>query len=153
MKKSTKILIGTVLVVSSLGVVKVFAGGPFGHGFSHHDGDGEMFDKITGRIAYKASNELDLTEQQKSNLDALIMQSKVISQDMQTNRASHKEQLIQLLTADTLNQDEAMNMLMQKTENVQNFAPQMIAAIAQFTDSLDSTQKEKMKAFIQQRTH
>ncbi len=149
MKKATKVILGTAIVVTTLGLVKVFAG-VSGFGFAHH-GYGEHFaDRMGDRIASRIDSELDLDDHQKTRLDTLIEQIKTIRKDVHQDRNSHKAQVLQLLKEPILDQNKAMAMLSDKTQTIESIAPQVISAIASFTDSLNVQQREKIVSRIEE---
>jgi hypothetical protein len=95
MKKITKIAIGAVLVVTTLGAFRIFAGENGGCHFGPHGGPFSS-GMMAGRIAERISNELDLSVMQKSHLDALINEVISLRQEAMANRGQHKTELLAL---------------------------------------------------------
>ncbi len=149
MKKATKVILGTVLIVSALGTIKVFAGGGEGCGFRGHGG---AFSKgmMSERMAQHMSSELNLTPEQQHNLDTLISQIGSMRNEWLQNRTAHQGELLSLIEDPTLDQDRVLEMVTLKTQTVNSEAPEVISAIANFTDSLNAEQKSHLKKRIEQ---
>ncbi len=144
MKKSTKVI---AIAVVALGVTTtVFAFGAQ-HGWRMSPEDKAEF--MTGKISEKL--ELDATQQQ--NLQVLSATILDIMSDLRSGRGEHMETVQQLLSEPTLDQVKALEMIRQKTETVNAKAPEVIASIAGFLDSLDSEQKQQLREHMKNRMH
>jgi len=143
MKKSTKIIAVTVL---TLGVVSgVFAYGVHGSWKMSPEKKAEyMTDMIT--------ENLKLDAMQQENLRALSVTVLETMHDVRSGRAEHMELMQQFLSQPTLDQAKALQMIQQKTQMINDKAPQIIASIAVFLDSLDSEQKKELQEHMAERT-
>ena len=68
-----------------------------------------------------------------------------IIQDVRSNRNEHREMVQQLLSEPTMDQVKVLQMVQQKTQVINDRAPQLIASLAGFLDSLDSEQKKELR--------
>ena len=93
------------------------------------------------------ANKLDLNADQKVKFEQL---TKVISEQRQIHQAdkSH-EQIKALLNAPVLDQQQALVLFEQKAAKIKTSAPVVIAAIANFTDSLNFEQKAKAQDMME----
>ncbi len=135
MKKSTKII---TIAVLALGVTS----GVLAYGahttwrMSPEDKAEYVTEKITGKL------ELNATQQE--NLRSLSANVIQVMTDVRSDRKAHMETLQQLLSEPTLDQARALQMVQQKTEMINAKAPEIIASLAGFLDSLDSEQKNQL---------
>jgi len=136
MKKSTKIIAVTVL---ALGVTSgVMAYGAHSAWKTSPEEKAEyLTEKITDNL------ELDVIQQQ--NLKALSVTLLEVFQDVRSNRNEHREMVQQLLSEPTMDQIKVLQMVQQKTQLINDRAPQLIASLAGFLDSLDSEQKKELR--------
>ncbi len=149
MKKASKIILGSVLVVTAAGTLKVFAGSGEGCHFRGHGGPFAS-GMIMGRMTERVSSELDLTATQKGNLDALVKEITAIRSEAISHRDERKAELLSLLDSPTLDQARVLNLVTEKAQKVETVAPEIIAAIAAFTDSLTPEQKTHLHERIDQ---
>ena len=136
MKKSTKIITVTVL---TLGVVSgVFAYGTHSAWKMSPEKKAEyMTDMIT--------ENLELNDLQQNNLKELSETVLEVMNDVRSNRGDHMALMQQFLSEPTMDQARALNMVHQKTQIINDKAPQVIASIAGFLDSLDNEPNENLR--------
>jgi len=143
MKKSAKYI--TIAIVA-LGVTSAaFAFGSHGWRMSPED----RAEFMTGKISEK----LELNTTQQQNLQALSATVLDIMNDVRSGRTEHMETVQQLLSEPTLDQAKALEMIRQKTEMVNAKAPEVVASIAGFLDSLDDEQKQQLREHMNNRMH
>jgi Spy/CpxP family protein refolding chaperone len=146
MKKTKKILVGSLIVIT-LGAVGALTAGGYGHGWG---GDrGHMAVMMAERMMSHATKELDLTEAQQANLQAL--QQKVLSlrTEARMGKQETRQELMQQLLQPTLDQEHMMMMVRDRLQLAEQKAPEVIAALAVFSDSLTAEQKNKIKENIE----
>lgn len=138
MKRSSKIIIA---ILATIGISSaVYAKGECAGNFEKR---GEhMFNKV--------SKKLDLNETQQVNLTALQDKVKTKMQALHQNKTQRKETLLALL-GDEFDQTQAMSLLKARSSKMNDNAPEMVAAFANFYDSLDATQQEKVRQFMSKR--
>lgn len=142
MKKATKITVVTILI---LGVATgVYAFGSHNHWNMSPEQKAEF---VTDRITDKL--ELDATQQQ--GLHDLAGTLIEIMGDVRANHDQHMDLVQRLIAAPTLDQAQALEMIRQKTQLINEKAPQAIASLAGFLDSLDEDQKTQLREFTGKR--
>ncbi len=139
MKKTTKIVVTTVLV---LGVTSaVFAFG------ANHFANMSMQDKAE-MFSHHIDGKLDLTDVQEGKLDQLITRVSELMQKAHNERESHEQMVDELITDQPLDQSFILQKINSKTEMVNSNAPEVVALLAGFVDSLDAEQKKELKEMI-----
>jgi Spy/CpxP family protein refolding chaperone len=171
MTKSKKIILASVLSVLTLGGFAAYAGDGDNYGFGMHNftkrgfgmhdpakrgfgmhnftkrGFG-MYDPakrdefMLKRMTYK----LDLNDAQVANLKAV---QQLFANYRKEKKAQKDSKLLALLDAPTLDQAQALHILQTRAEERKVEAPEIIAAIATFTDSLSNEQRAKLKEILQ----
>jgi hypothetical protein len=142
MKKSTKIIAVTTLVIG-------LSTAAFGFS-SNGNWDltaAEKAEFVNDRIASK----LELTESQKIQLSSLADDVLGLAGDINEAKNGHKALLQQLLSEPTLDQSKALEMIRQTTQMINDKAPETIASLANFLDSLDADQKSELQGFVDQK--
>lgn len=137
MKRSTKIVTAVVL---TFGVV----GGAVAYGKHKFSDPAARADYAVGYI----SEELELDAVQKQNLDALKDQLLATRAGMKKNMNPVREEIRNLISAESFDQARAMEFVNQKTLTVNESAPEIVAALGLFLDSLNSEQKAEIIEFI-----
>lgn len=120
-----------------------------GHG--HGPMSEERAVEMRGKVIERVSSKLDLTEAQKQKLgvvaDELIAQRKAMRGDGTDPRSELKA----LIAGDKFDRSRAESLLVQKTEVVQAGGPKMIAALADFYDSLNPEQQKQVREKLEKR--
>ena len=144
MKKSTKIIMSTALILGISG--SVFAFGKHGHwGISSEDKAEFMTERVTEK--------LDLRESQQQNLQALVGDVLGLMKEMRAERDAHKIQIEGMLAEPVLDQGRALQLIETKTRQINQKAPEVIASLALFLDSLDTSQKAQLQSFVAKGMH
>jgi hypothetical protein len=136
MKKSTKIIALTLL---TLGVTS----GVFAYGA--HNAWKMSPEKKAEYMTDKITENLELNTIQQENLKMLSDTVLEMMNDAGSNRGEHMELVQQFLSEPTMDQAKALQMVQQKTQMINDRAPQVIASIAGFLDSLDNEQKKELR--------
>jgi hypothetical protein len=136
MKKSTKVIAVTVL---ALGVTS----GVMAYGA--HSAWKMSPEKKAEYVTDKMTENLELDAIQQEYLGALSGDLLEIMQEVRSNRKEHREMVQQLLSEPAMDQVKVLQMVQQKTQMVNDKAPQLIASFAGFLDSLDSAQKKELR--------
>jgi len=136
MKKSTKIIAVAVL---ALGVTS----GVMAYGA--HSAWNMSPEKKTEYVTDKITENLELDAIQQEFLAVLSGDLLEIMQEVRSNKGEHREMVQQLLSEPTMDQVKVLQMVQQKTQMINDKAPQLIASIAGFLDSLDSEQKMELR--------
>jgi hypothetical protein len=142
MKKSTKIVAITTLVIGLSTTVFAFAGN--GH---WRMSAAEKAEFVNDRI----SSKLELTEAQKFQLSSLTDDILGLADEIKETKSGHKLLVQQLLSEPALDQAKALDIIHQTTQMINDKAPETIASLAGFLDSLDVAQKAELRDFVEQR--
>lgn len=143
MKKTSKIILVSVL---TLGV----AGGVFAFGAHHHYSNMSAQEKAE-MISDRIDRKLELNSQQKDNLDALAFHMADLMQQVKQNRQSRFEMMNEILSDGPMDQAALLQKIQDKTTLVNEKAPEVVAKLAVFVDSLDEEQKAEIKQMIEKR--
>lgn len=142
MKKSTKITVAAILV---LGVTTgVYAFGSHNHWNMSPEEKAEF---VTERI----TNKLELDAIQQQSLQDMASTMLQITRDLRANHDEHMDLVQRLIAEPTLDQAQALEMIRNKTEMINEKAPQAIASLAGFMDSLNQDQKTQLREFVGKR--
>ncbi len=121
---------------------------------SHHHGDDwspERVTEVRGKVVEKISSKLELNEAQKQKLgvlaDEIIAQRTAFRGPGADPRADFKA----LIAGDKFDRARAQALLDQKTQAVQGNGPKVIAALADFYDSLNPEQQKQVRERLEQR--
>lgn len=138
-------------LIASLGAVAL-AAGLSGCGRDHHGGwSEERITEMRGKAIEKVSNKLSLNEAQKQKLgvlaDEMLAQRKAFKGDTTDPRAA----LQALVSGNTFDREGALTLLTQKTQAVQGQGPKVVAAMADFYDSLNAEQQQTVRDKMAQR--
>ncbi|HWR78063.1 MAG TPA: Spy/CpxP family protein refolding chaperone [Thiobacillus sp.] len=141
MKNRTRYI---VAILGAVGIAVAVAG--CGHGYRHHEpGDYAV------RHIEKLGKELNLNEAQTAKLNAV---SETLRKGRDTMRAKHDEkqkEVLALLDQPKLDRARALGLVQQTTRDINDHAPEMIAAMGDFYDSLTPTQQQKLREEVKER--
>ena len=137
MNNTKKIIVGTLIAVVTLGSTIAFSGPGFHHGkFGKMNADRMEF--ILDRI----SNKLELTSEQKLNLDNL--KDTMVSLKTKEEKKDTRGLIVSLLSQPILDESQILAEIEHRTNTVRSEAPTAVAALAQFTNSLSDEQRVKI---------
>ena len=138
MKRSMKIVTAVVLIFG-------IAGGAVAYGKNQWDD----IEKRSKHIISYVSDELELDSDQNEKLVTLTEQVMQTGKVFRSETESTQSNITALISADTFDQDQALEMLTSKTALMNQHAPDVLAALGTFLDSLSAEQKEEVLEFIQ----
>ncbi len=132
MKKHTKIILVTVVTLGVAGgfLTHKYRGGPDAH---------------AERFVSHIERELDLSLEQTQSLRDLKNVLMQIRQDMRGSREAQFNEIVELMGDPVLDQDKALAMVERKTRAVDERAPDIVAALANFTDHLSNSQRREIR--------
>ena len=132
----------------------VLLGGLTACGHGHHGG-WQMSDadaqKMRERMIDRASRELALDDAQKQRLGVLADKLREQRQALVGNTADPRAELQALVTGTTFDRARAQALVESKTNAVRTKSPDVIAAMADFYDSLKPDQQQKVREFMAKR--
>ena len=139
MKLSVKRII--ILIVGAATVSTLVA---CGHRFSSPEERAEyMVDKV--------SKELTLNDDQNVKLNALKDELLAARQEMHSKRDETKQAINELLEQPALDRERVLNMVSERTQAVNDKAPQVVSALGDFYDSLTAEQQAKLREEVKER--
>lgn len=125
----------------------------------HHHGEyganmtAEEFAHKRDKVVNKVASRLDLNDAQKQKLaalgDVLHAQRQAMMGQSQDPRAEFKA----LIATDKFDAARAQSLVNEKANAVQARSPEVIAALAAFYDSLNPTQQQKVREYLDGRGH
>ena len=140
MTKVKKMVLGTVFTVVTLGGIAAYATA---------DGCGKfggMQNKGSEFMLNRVSSRLSLNAEQQQKLESL---QKTVMAEMQIQQEKHpRNQIIELISEPKLNQEKALAIMAERSKKMEESAPKIITAIADFTDSLNEEQRADLKQMI-----
>ena len=131
MKRRTKIILASVATVAIIGgfTAKWMHGGP---------------EARAAHVISHIEDEFNLDSSQVQALTDLKVQLFDIGSEIKSSRNENFQAALDLLSQPELDQAQALALIEAKTSTVNDKAPEMIAAIANFTDQLTPVQKQQM---------
>ncbi|MBX2836258.1 MAG: periplasmic heavy metal sensor [Gammaproteobacteria bacterium] len=108
---------------------------------NRHGGHGE-------RMVERISERLSLDEGQQASLQALQLEVQEMREAMANNGETTRTQIGALISAESFDQDSALQMINNRVTAVQNNAPDLVAAAAVFFDGLSAEQKTQVEEFM-----
>lgn len=108
---------------------------------------GDMRSKVIERV----SDKLDLNEAQKQKLGLLADEMIAQRKAMRGDSADPRSEMKALVAGATFDRARAQTLLTQKTAVVQAGGPKVIAAMADFYDSLNPTQQAQVRERLEKR--
>ncbi len=141
MKTATKwilVSVGGIALVSTL----AFGGSRYGH----HD-PGAFAERFMERVTEK----LDLNTAQTEKLHGIKDAITEAREKLRENRKDKRDEVLALLEQPTLDQEKAMALLTERGDAMKEQAPKVIAAIADFYDSLTPEQQQTLRETIKKR--
>jgi hypothetical protein len=143
MKKSSKIIIASVVILTISGSVLAF-------GVKHRLENMSMQEKAVMFNNY-ISRKLELNSEQEIKLESLTSRFGEIMQQVKQQRKDRSQFIEQIESEGPMDQAALLQIITEKTEMVNQNAPEVVALITQFIDSLDIEQKTELKEMIQER--
>ena len=133
-----------VAILSAVGIAMAFTA--CGHHSRHH-GSGDY----AVRHIEKLGKELNLNEAQTVKLNAV---TETLRKGRETLRSRHDETrkaALALLDQPKLDRQRATNLVQQTARDISERAPEMIAALGEFYDSLTPPQQQKLREEVKER--
>ena len=129
----------------------VVAGGLAGCARDHHGSwSDERVGDISTKVVEKIGHKLTLNDTQKQKLtvlaDELVAQRKAFR-----GQGNPRDDVKALVAGDKFDRERAQALLTDKTQRLQSAGPKVLAALADFYDSLDSTQQQQVRERLAER--
>jgi len=137
MKQSTKIISAIVLTIGVAGGAAAY--GKYGNSEKRAD----------FMVSY-ISDELELDATQSQALEVLKDQLVSARHSVKEEAEPMKAKAFELLNAETFDRAQALEMITTKTSAVNEQAPEIVNALGDFLDTLNSQQKEEITEFMRE---
>ena len=147
-KKTLIGLAGAALLVGGL----TACGSRGGHHERGSMSEERMVD-MRGKVIERVSSKLELNEAQKQKLGLLADEMIAQRKAMRGDSADPRTEMKALIAGNAFDRTRAQTLLTQKTEVVQAGGPKMIAAMADFYDSLNPQQQGQVRERLEKRGH
>jgi protein CpxP len=120
----------------------------------HRHGSGWSEERITemrGKAIEKVSEKLELNEAQKQKLGVLADEMLAQRKALRGDTANPRAEMQALIAGEKFDRTRAQTLLEQKTQAVQAGGPRVIAAMADFYDSLTPAQQAQVREKMEKR--
>lgn len=120
----------------------------------HRHGGGWSEERITemrGKAIEKVSGKLELNEAQKQKLGVLADEVLAQRKALRGDSANPRSEMKKLIAGEKFDRSSAQSLLEQKTQAVQAGGPRVIAAMADFYDSLTPAQQAQVRERMDKR--
>lgn len=107
-------------------------------------------EKVADFVVEEVSEELNLTEAQLVSLNKVKDVLLGMHEDMHGDRETHKSRILSLIDQPVLDQATALTMFKQKSDYLNDKAPEVIAALGEFYDGLNAEQQAVLKQRIEE---
>ncbi|MFN4352084.1 MAG: Spy/CpxP family protein refolding chaperone [Hylemonella sp.] len=113
----------------------------------------ERVTEMRGKAVEKISDKLELNAGQKAKLEALADEMVASRKVMRGESGDVRTDLQALIAGDKFDRSKAQQMLDQKTQALQGSGPKVLAAFADFYDSLNPEQQKQVRERLERRGH
>ena len=121
---------------------------------SHHQRgpmSAEKMAEVRGKVVARVSSKLDLNDAQKQKLNVLADKMEAQRTAFIGKTADPRAEMQAVVAGDKFDRARAQALLEEKTRAVQANSPEVLNALADFYDSLNPDQQQKVRELMQQR--
>ena len=147
-KRSLAGLLGVGLVVGGLAACSHRHEGHSRHGISMSSEDET---RLQGKFVERVSRELELTAPQKQHLVTVAERVREQRKALIGSTTDPRAELQSLVSGERFDRARAMAIVEEKTQAVRGKSPELIAAMADFFDSLNPAQRQELREHLQKR--
>jgi len=122
-----------------------------GHHYRHGPMTPEKMAEVRGKIVERVSGKLDLDAAQKQKLNALADVLEAQRSAFIGKTADPRAEAQAIVAGDKFDRARAQALLAEKTQALQAHSPEVITALADFYDSLNPAQQQKVRELMQRR--
>ena len=144
-KKSLIGLFGASLLVGGLTACSG------GHHHRHGPMDAERMAEVRGKVMERIGSKLDLNEAQKQKLATLADKLQAQRAALVGQAGDPRAEVQALVAGEKFDRARAQALLAEKTQALQAHSPEVITALADFYDSLNPAQQQKVRELMQRR--
>jgi len=128
-------------ILAILAVVIIFGFSACGYRFYN-----SSLEEKAEYFSEKITEKLDLTTQQNEKLLVLKQQLLALAKKMRQAKQQHHDELLGVIANEHFDRNAANKMLIDKSQKITIEGPPIITAVADFYDSLDPNQQQKIRA-------
>ena len=144
-------LFSSALLIGGLSACAHRAGGPAGPGSAY---SAEDVAKFRSKMIERASSMLDLNADQKTRLSGLadkVQESRLAMRGSagQVGSGDPRSQMQALIAGEKFDRTKAQGLVAEKITTINARSPELITAFGDFYDSLNPTQQQKVRDFMQ----
>ena len=107
--------------------------------------------EVRGKVVDRVSSKLDLNDAQKQKLNVLADKMEAQRTAFIGKAADPRAEMQAIVSGDKFDRARAQTLLEEKTRAVQANSPEVINALADFYDSLNTDQQQKVRDLMQRR--
>lgn len=111
----------------------------------------EKMAEVRGKIVDRISSKLDLNEEQKSKLNVLADKLQAQRAAFRGSAQDPRAEMQAVVAGPKFDRARAQALVDEKTRTLQAGSPEVIGALADFYDSLNADQQQKMRDLMQRR--
>lgn len=111
----------------------------------------EKMAEVRGKVVNRASSKLDLNDAQKQKLNVLADKMEAQRTAVIGKTADPRAEVQAIVAGSKFDRARAQGLLEEKTRAVQTSSPEVINALADFYDSLNAEQQQKVRDLMQRR--
>jgi protein CpxP len=119
----------------------------------HHRGpmSAEKMAEVRGKVVERVSSKLDLNDAQKAKLNVLADKMEAQRTAFVGKTADPRAEMQAIVAGEKFDRARAQILLDEKTRAVQAHSPEVVSAMADFYDSLNPEQQQKVRELMQRR--
>ena len=122
-----------------------------GHYHRHGPMDAERMAEVRGKVMERVGSKLDLNEAQKQKLATLADKLQAQRAAFVGPNANPRAEMQALVAGEKFDRARAQALIDEKLRAVQTGSPEVLTAMADFYDSLNPEQQQKVRDFMQRR--
>lgn len=111
-------------------------------GYKHYH---SSIDDKAQYISEKIADKLELKGEQNLRLAKLKEEILIVVKEVRDNRQAHHKKILELLSQEQFDREQALKLINEKSVNIEEKATPIVYAFADFYDSLDSSQQQKLR--------
>ena len=122
-----------------------------GHHHRHSPMDAERMAEVRGKVMERIGSKLDLNEAQKQKLATLADKLQAQRAALVGKAGDPRAEVQALVAGEKFDRARAQALIDEKLRAVQTGSPEVLTAMADFYDSLNPEQQQKVRDFMQRR--
>lgn len=135
----------TTVLLTILGVFAIVGTG-FAYGGKHYTSEKHM-----NRMVERVAKKLSLDDSQKDKLSIAKEAALSLRQSMHNDRETLQNDILSLVSGDTFDQELVLKHINAKTEAVRDNSPMLVAAVADFYNSLNAEQQAQVRKRVEKK--